>query len=107
MGYIRHKAIVFTSSDLNDLCELEILAGQLVSVPATEIVFTPVNCYYSFMVGPDGSKEGWKHSNRAEKDRAKLIEEAERRGVDFALVRFGGDEPEKARLEDHNGKGGA
>jgi hypothetical protein len=75
MGYMRHNAIVVTthghkmaSSAWDKACE--IFPFQMVSprMPA------PINGYFSFFVGPDGSKEGWTESDDGDKARSDCID---------------------------------
>jgi len=35
----------------------------------TPILKSPVNSWYSFFIGPDGSKEGWKESDTGDESR--------------------------------------
>ena len=62
MGYMRHHAIVVTSSD-NDQLELARDAAADAGLSPSAIVSSAVNLYHSFFVPPDGSKEGWEESD--------------------------------------------
>jgi hypothetical protein len=76
-------------------------------LPCSEIVHSRSNGYVSFLIAPDGSKEGWEASNAGEKQRAEWIAWSREgyRGIDWAHVAFGGDDPQFASLSDHNAKG--
>lgn len=107
MGYIRHDAIVVTGWDAERLKPARAKAVEL-KLPVSEIVSSPVNGYVSFMIAPDGSKEGWDSSDNGDKARAAWIEWARKTDglwVDWAHVSYGGDEPRYASLKDHNAKG--
>lgn len=75
MGYMRHHAIVVTGPAE----EMPRLAHR-VSKITDEICFTSLttptstNGYQSFLVAPDGSKEGWAESNEGDKIRGKVKE---------------------------------
>jgi hypothetical protein len=81
MGYMRHHAIVVTGGDWGALnivsahAEIQAIGdtyerGALVSPlgPPT------TNAYRSFMVGPDGSKEGWTESHIGDALRRETIQ---------------------------------
>ena len=64
MGYFKHHAIVVTDADLtdkriNEAREQAIKCGCSV---VSEVTKQGVNGYRSFLVAPDGSKEGWETS---------------------------------------------
>jgi hypothetical protein len=113
MGYIRHDAIIATSAHRPDLASAQRKARRL-GLTCTAIVASPLNGYVSFLIVPDGSKEGWGDSEEGDSARAEWIEwisEEEdeegmgfKRHVDWAHVSFGGDEPENARLVAANQK---
>jgi hypothetical protein len=71
MGYERHHAIAVTSYDPELLTKAHERATTYFSAQVTPIIKSPVNSQYSFFIGPDGSKEGWKPS--AEGDRCRKI----------------------------------
>lgn len=62
MGYVRHHAIVVTglrSQDIAAAREKAMDLGMAVSAP----VGPTTNGTLSFLIAPDGSKEGWSESN--------------------------------------------
>jgi hypothetical protein len=74
MGDIYHHAIIvigteWRSHQLVAAREYAIEAGNSV----TEIVPSRTNGFSSFMVAPDGSKEGWANSNEGDEARDKLV----------------------------------
>lgn len=80
MGYIKHHAIVvvghqwddgttYENSDIRDAHAAAVDAGCIVT-PLTE---GAINTYWSFMVAPDGSKEGWDTSNDGDTARDQFV----------------------------------
>ena len=72
MGWIRHHGIVVTSWDAAALRHAHAHAAEL-GMTTTEIVASPVNGYSSFLVAPDGSKEGWDDSNTGDAQREAFV----------------------------------
>jgi hypothetical protein len=73
MGYIRHHAIVVVS--YNDaLIEAAHAQANDVGCEVTEIVGPTVNGFRSFMIAPDGSKEGWGDSHDGDARRNAWVE---------------------------------
>ena len=62
MGYIRHDAIIATSWDEKYLRAALAKAEEL-GLPCTDIVESGTNGYVSFLIAPDGSREGWPESD--------------------------------------------
>lgn len=109
MGYIRHQGIIATGSDNSDIggkhdTALARERALELGLPCSEIVRGTTNGYTSFLIAPDGSKEGWPESNDQEAKRKEWIEWARKSGhyFDWACVSFGGDDAQLAALEDHN-----
>ncbi len=105
MGYIRHDAIIVTAWDSERIAKAAAKADEL-GLRRTEIVDSKTNGYASMMIVPDGSKEGWADSDEGEIARAAWIKwarESDDMWMDWALVNYGGDEPEYTRVIDHNG----
>ncbi|MFT3992405.1 MAG: hypothetical protein QM680_13455 [Luteolibacter sp.] len=104
MGTIHHDAIVITSSDEKELNAARNKAATL-GLDCSEIVQSKANGYQSFFIAPDGSKEGWESSNKGDEIREAWIRWArERNRVDWAHIRFGGDNYEMSELSDHSGR---
>lgn len=107
MGYIKHEAIIVTGWNEERLTAARDKAVELELV-VTPFAESPVNGYKSFLIVPDGSKEGWEESDKGEVRREAWIswasdpEAGGSRRVDWAMVRYGGDDPELADLTAHN-----
>lgn len=110
MGYIKHDAIVVTAGEKEQITAARKLALKL-ELEITDTVCTRSNGYYSFLIVPDGSKEGWEVSNEKNAARAKWIAAArncrslpwdhkDHFRVDWIAVRFGGDD-EMGYATDH------
>ena len=64
MGYMRHHAFVVTGSSGQETTTEEAHAEALrLDLNPTNIVACRVNGYCSFLIPPDGSKEGWEESD--------------------------------------------
>jgi len=82
MGYQRHHAIIVTSWNLTAITEAHNEALRLYddtlstswSWLISPILQSVINGIQTFMVAPDGSKEGWRHSNSSDRRRADFIE---------------------------------
>lgn len=79
MGYMRHHTVVVTSMDDDLLREarskaVELFEAQDMVQLVSPIVFGIMNGFDSFFVAPDGSKEFWEHSDRAEGARKAFVE---------------------------------
>lgn len=104
MGYIRHDAIVVTGFQDKEFKSAHRKAVQL-HLEVTEITESKINGYKSFLIIPDGSKEGWANSDNGDVARdawKKWVRKQKKLYIDFAHVSFGGDEPDNARLVDNN-----
>lgn len=72
MGRIAHHAIVVTTWKPELLVEAHRKAEEF-GCAVSSIVVSPINGYRSFLVAPDGSKEGWSDSDRGDEQRDKFI----------------------------------
>jgi hypothetical protein len=61
MGYIAHNAIIVTSWSADAIQRAHAKAAELDCHP-TNVTPARVNGYSSFLIPPDGSKEGWADS---------------------------------------------
>lgn len=68
MGVIIHDAIVVTSSSFNSIQVARHRAEDL-SLDPTTVSCSKINSYYTFLIPPDGSKEGWAESDEGNKGR--------------------------------------
>lgn len=104
MGYIRHNAIIVTDWDINRVKIahtkareiFETLRSKEFEVSAnivSEIVRGITNGQASFFIAPDGSKEGWPHSDNADKARGEFLDwlKESHQYCDYVEIRFGGD----------------
>lgn len=72
MGYIRHHAIVVTTYDVKQIDAAHNEAARL-GLDITGMLQTTVNEWHTFLVGPDGSKEGWPESDVGDGKRDQFI----------------------------------
>lgn len=73
MGWMRHHAIVVTSWCGDAIASAHEKAFAL-GCGATGVTKKGINSYRSFMVTPDGSKEGWSESDVADEFRDRFIQ---------------------------------
>ncbi len=96
MGYMCHHAIVVTGRDWGDSTPLKDAYKKAVEIfgkSVTEILPTVTNGYASFMVGPDGSKEGWEESDTGNARRDEFVLFLDETGYcKWAEVQYGDDE---------------
>lgn len=101
MGYVRHDAIVLTGS----ADRLERIRDRAVQhfggseVCVTELTPAAVNDTASFLIAPDGSKEGWPESDEGDRLRQSFVGwlQTEAPLIDWIEVNFGGDESWEVR----------
>jgi len=92
MGNHLHHAIIVTSSDRADLDRAHRHAVETMGSLVGPIIDGSINDYGSFLVAPDGSKEGWNESNQRDVERGALCALLGKLwGVDWVQVAFGGD----------------
>lgn len=68
MSYKRHNAIVVTSWS-KYLVVLARIHAEEIGMQVTDIRESPTNSEYTFLVCPDGSKEGWDESDAGDSRR--------------------------------------
>lgn len=107
MGYMRHHAIIATSWDQELLKKAHDKAMEIFNQVAP---ITPIatNGYVSFLVAPDGSKEGWTESEMGDDKRNEFIEWIETHrysdgsiSIDYVEIQFGDDDGE-TKIIRHN-----
>ena len=111
MGRIKHNALIIEMSDFQSPV-FDVYAEILTAVKDTMIdsrdtcsfplelqvsrlMRSPVNGYYFVFVAPDGSKEGWVHSEYGDKFRETLFDRINSKypeSVEILDVQFGGDD---------------
>lgn len=109
MGYVAHNAIVVTSWDLKALTAAYDQAAEM-GLISTDVEASPINSYWTFLVVPDGSKEGWNDSELGDhrrllfKDwlRSQRYEDGSS-ALEWAEVRYGSDDRD-AEVVDHQWK---
>ena len=72
MGYMCHNAIIVTSWN-KDLLEQAHAKAIDLGMSVSEITAEVTNRYRSFLVAPDGSKEGWDTSDLGDSRRDELV----------------------------------
>ena len=109
MGYMAHHAIVVTSYNKKLIIKAHTFAKKFCT-NVTEITSPAMNSYRSFMVAPDGSKEGWEESDQGNRDRNNFIEWLNKQkyedgssALKWVEVMFG-DDDDRASLVRHNGE---
>lgn len=75
MSWMRHHAIIVTSFNKDYVDGARKQALELFDIAqVSEIITGVVNCYYTFLIGPDGSKENWDTSDKYDGKRESFIE---------------------------------
>jgi hypothetical protein len=104
MGYIKHHAIIVTSdSDIDIAYHKAIECGNIV----TNITDSHTNRYSTFVVIPDGSKEGWQTSIDHDYARNEFIEWLKQDSHEYGYNRFEwaeltyGSDDESADITNH------
>jgi len=98
MGYMQHHAIIVTSFADERVIAAHAKAIEL-GMSVTNITGAVTNGYTSFLIGPDGSKEGWGTSDEGDAKRAAMVDylDAQRyddnsTALDWVVVQYGDDE---------------
>lgn len=108
MGYMRHHAIIVTSFD-DELLEQAHAKATELGMSTSPILGEVTNGYRTFLVGPDGSKEGWDESDRGDLRRAAFVgwlnqqrHEDESSNLDWVEVQYGDDDLETRIVNDES-----
>lgn len=111
MGYMRHHAIVVTTWQDKLITEAHQKACEIFGNNQVTPVIGPtiINGFYSFFVGPDGSKEGWGESDLGDASRSSFIkwinDQADKddgsNSLKYAELYYG-DEQRKSEITAHN-----
>jgi hypothetical protein len=106
MGYMCHHAIVVTSWNVELMVQAHAKAIEL-GMSVSGITNEVSNGYRSFLVTPDGSKEGWAESDRGDDRRDALIKwldgqryEDNSTALKWVVVQFGDEEKETLVIRD-------
>jgi hypothetical protein len=100
MGYIKHDAIVCTSWKRKHLEQARSKAIKF-GLKCTGITDSDMNDYDTFCIIPDGSKEGWETSDKAEEARNKWKKWCEAKTsfyLNWVHVSFGGDDLDSCKI---------
>ena len=74
MSWTKHNIITITSFSEDDLNKAIIGADLVFSKGMiTKPLMSPTNGFYTFMIGPDGSKEGWPESDEGDAQRKQYL----------------------------------
>lgn len=106
MGYMKHNAIIVTSWDAKavvashekakEVFKKHFTSHRLIdgSKLVSEIIDGVVNSQSSFLIAPDGSKEGWEDSKKGDDARAEFLDWLLHYDnyCNYIEVRFGGDD---------------
>jgi hypothetical protein len=87
MGMMLHHAIIVTGSDQRLVVEAQSTASML-GLVVSLVTRSKANCYYSFAVLPDGSKEGWEESKKMDERREILVKMLSQYPLDWVGVQF-------------------
>lgn len=108
MGYIKHHAIVVTSSIRELIISAHEKAKEIFGDTVSNITPPVIKGYESFFIAPDGNKEGWQQSNVGDEKRKSFIEwvneqayEDGGNSLDFCEV-FYGEDNGRAEIVSHN-----
>lgn len=107
MGYVKHHAIIVVGHDKKDLEVARKQARKMFKnlCSVTKVTKERTNGCCSFMVSPDGSKEGWDTSHQGDEARKRFKNWLngcydKNLYLDWVEVAFGGDF-HNAVVEDH------
>jgi len=99
MGYMRHRAMIVTSWNREDILIAHKRAVEIYHRKnmISDVCPVQVNGYSSFAIFPDGSKLGWEDSDRSNSDRHNFIywlrcQAGQNKWFDWVEVQFGDDE---------------
>ena len=105
MGHMRHHVIVVTSWKDDAIQSAHGAARFIFNGNVTQITNPVVNGFRSFMVAPDGSKEGWEESNVGDSSRNQFVNhlktfchEDGSSPLSWAEMQFGDDDGENKLL---------
>ncbi len=94
MGYMRHHAIVVTGQEDRIALAHEEASKRFDSRYLTGVTETAVNGYRSFLVAPDGSKEGWTESKEMDELRRSFVAYLRTQFLGWVEVQFDDDDNE-------------
>lgn len=97
-----HRALIVTTYDeklIKSLHDFSIVESSHGGSIVTPVHRSPVNCYFTFVILPEGSGEGWEDSERAKEFRQSVVDEIRTHDdpedgsnpFEWALVEYGSD----------------
>ncbi len=97
MGCLKHNAIVCTYWSTNEVKEVREKAVEIMgafSGLVSPLIPVTINSGASFFIAPDGSKEGWHGSDKADEKRKEFLDwlMTSKYSCDYIEIRFGGDD---------------
>lgn len=104
MGYTKHHTIIVSSWNKETITKVHKRAkkifkenfGDIGLEAVSKLLLSPLNEFYTFIVAPDGSQEGWEESDKGDEARLKLfnyartIKGSER--LSYVELAYGGDD---------------
>lgn len=103
MGYMMHHCIVVTGFKEDWIQEAHAKAVEIFGeTQITNIVDSVANFYLSFMVGTDGSKEGWSESEKGDQQRRDFIAYLKNEAKDrfyWAEIQYHDDEGDRCIID--------
>ena len=104
MGHLRHETMVISDWDAKNVYKAHEAASAIFNAAGMGsivggVVRHAINGGAAFFIAPDGSKEGWGHSDDGSRARLDLISYLKTIGVDWALILLGGDDGEFGIIE--------
>ncbi len=103
MGYIKHDAIIVTAFKRSAIDAAELKAVEL-SLDVSSVVASKLNGYFSILIAPDGSKEGWTDSDAGDHDREAWKDwargDARDLGLKWVHVQYAGDDSDDTCVVD-------
>jgi len=101
MGYHVHHAVLVSSWFRPDIEKARQFANVDLRMQTTAIATSDFNGLYTFVVTPDGSKEGWEASNIADAARealAQWLSDSSNGNFKWALVEYGDEAGKPAQV---------
>jgi len=71
MGHVQHHAIIVTTFD-RKLADTALEHAKLLGCSVTPVIESNINSEWTFLVGPDGSKSGWRDDENGDERREKF-----------------------------------
>lgn len=105
MGYMKHDAIVVTSWNMDHLGAAHEEAVKI-GLSVSDLTKAVINGYKSFLIAPDGSKEGWDDSEIGKDMRKQWIDymDSSNNYSEWIHVQFAGDQISDNEIKNFNGK---